>query len=79
MATSDRVPDTVKTGPLNHQVVERNNSSTWVVAAFDRPEDAEMFADMNPSRTVRLRPEHIELQRYVKELRRTAVEPTAGG
>lgn len=62
--------DLVKVSALLHQVVERTNHGLWVVAAFDTPEAAEAFASLSPARTVRVKPEHVELERYARELRR---------
>lgn len=58
--------------PLIHQVVEHNTAGSFVVAAFDRPEDAEAFAALDPRRRTRVDPHWTELQRWVRSLRRPA-------
>ncbi len=63
----------VKTAPLTHQVTERNSlGNTFVVAAFDRPEDAELFASLAPGRRARVDPHWVALQEMGRVLHRPA-------
>lgn len=71
MARTQDTAEQVKTAPLTHQVTERNSlGNTYVVAAFDRPEDAEAFAALDSRRRARVDPHWTELQKWVRDLRR---------
>ncbi len=73
MAHTQDTEATVKTAPLTHQVVERDSSGrAFVVAAFDRPEDAELFASLAPGRRARVDPHWVALQEMGRVLHRPA-------
>lgn len=72
MPQTSTVPEQVKSAPLTHQVVEQTTSGMFVVAAFDRPEDAELFASLAPGRRARVDPHWVALQEMGRVLHRPA-------
>lgn len=73
MAHTQDTEAMVKTAPLTHQVVEcDSNGRAFVVAAFDRPEDAEFFASLRDYRRARVDPHWAGMQQMARELHRPA-------
>lgn len=63
----------VKSAPLTYQVVERGYlGHLFVVAAFDRPEDAEAFAGLASNRRARRDPAWLAVEEMGRKLQRAA-------